>query len=83
VWNDAASRVEMHLVSGRAQAARVAGARVRFAAGETIWTESSYKYDRPRLDRLVREAGFEVARLWTDPDDRFWVAFLIVASPRE
>lgn len=76
VWNDGASRVEMHLVSTAAQTACVAGAPVTFAPGETIWTESSYKYDRPRLDRLVAEGGFRVERLWTDAGDRFWFAFL-------
>ena len=79
VWNDAASRIEMHLESVEPQVVTVAGERIAFAAGETIWTESSYKYDRPRLDRLVAEAGFALARLWTDAAERFWVAFLTVA----
>lgn len=70
------SRVEMHLVSRVAQVAHVAGARIAFEAGETIHTESSYKYDRARLDQLVAAAGFAVERLWTDDGDRFWVAFL-------
>ncbi len=55
----------------------VAGDRVAFARAETIWTESSYKYDEARLARLVSEGGFEVARLWTDAGARFWVAFLV------
>jgi dimethylhistidine N-methyltransferase len=80
VWNDGASRVEMHLVSTVEQRVRVAGESFHFAAGETIWTESSYKYDRPRLDALASAAGFAVARLWTDPDDRFWVAALAVVG---
>lgn len=70
------SRVEMHLVSRVAQVAHVAGTRIAFEAGETIHTECSYKYDRPRLDQLVAAAGFAVERLWTDAEDRFWVAFL-------
>ena len=80
VWSDAPSRVEMHLVSERAQRARVAGRAIDFAAGETIWTESSYKYDEARLARLVAEGGFTVERLWTDDGDRFWVAFLVAAT---
>lgn len=79
VWSDRASRIEMHLVSAGAQTARVAGERVAFERGETIWTESSYKYDRPRLDRLVTEGGFCIERLWTDREERFWMAFLAVA----
>jgi uncharacterized SAM-dependent methyltransferase len=63
----------------RDQCARVGGVRVAFAAGETIHTECSYKYDRERLDALVRSAGFEVDTLWTDANDRFWVGFLTPA----
>src|SRR5262249_14885249 len=46
VWNAAASRVEMHLVSTRRQRVRVprASLEVELVEGETIWTESSYKY---------------------------------------
>jgi L-histidine N-alpha-methyltransferase len=79
VWNDAASRIEMHLVSLDRRTVHVAGEAIHFARGETIWTESSYKYDRDRLARLATEGGFEIARLWSDPDERFWVAFLTVA----
>jgi dimethylhistidine N-methyltransferase len=78
-WADAASRVEMHLVSTAAQTVHVAGEAVPFAAGESIWTESSYKYDRPRLARLVEAAGFSLTRLWTDAGGRFWVALLDAA----
>jgi L-histidine N-alpha-methyltransferase len=80
-FNEAESRVEMHLVSLVAQTVAVAGARIRFEAGETIWTESSYKYDRARLEALVSASGFTVTRLWTDAAARFWVAFLEVPIP--
>jgi dimethylhistidine N-methyltransferase len=75
-FNDEASRIEMHLVSREHQAIHVAGERIAFARGETIWTECSYKYDQARLDRLVSAAGFEITRLWTDDRSWFWVAFL-------
>jgi dimethylhistidine N-methyltransferase len=76
VWDDRASRVEMHLESLAPQTVQVAGKQFAIAEGETIWTESSYKYDRPRFDRLVAEGGFRVEQLWTDERERFWVAFL-------
>lgn len=78
-FNETASRVEMHLVSLDRQVVCVAGARIGFEAGETIWTESSYKYDRQMLELLVTSAGFRLTRLWTDAADRFWVVFLDAA----
>jgi dimethylhistidine N-methyltransferase len=75
-WNAAEGRVEMHLESVGAQIVHVGGERVRFASGETLWTESSYKYDGEALLRLVRDGGFSVARRWTDAADRFWVVYL-------
>ena len=73
VWNAEASRVEMHLVSERAQAFRVAaaGLDVRMAAGETIWTESSYKFEPAEVERRLDKAGFAVRAQWIDPDARF------------
>ena len=70
-------RVEMHLESLDDQIVHVAGVRLRFARGETIWTESSYKYDHARLRALAADAGFRVRRLWTDVRRQFWVAYLV------
>ena len=78
-FDEDASRVEMHLVSRARQVVHVAGARIAFEAGESIWTESSYKYDRESLDMLVTSAGFRITRLWTDPAEHFWVAYLDAA----
>jgi L-histidine N-alpha-methyltransferase len=77
-FNETASRVEMHLVSLADQTATLGDRTIRFERGETIWTESSYKYDARRLEELVAEAGFRIERLWTDPRDLFWVALLSV-----
>src|SRR5690606_4757935 len=41
-FNDVASRVEMHLVSTVSQLVTVAGERLVFERGESIWTEPSY-----------------------------------------
>lgn len=79
IFNDSASRVEMHIVSLDAQVVRVAGERISFEAGETIWTESSYKYDEDALETLVTSAGFRITRLWTDGAARFRVAYLDAA----
>jgi dimethylhistidine N-methyltransferase len=75
-FNSRASRVEMHLVSKIAQTVRVAGELIDFEKGESIWTESSYKYDRARLEELVETAGFRTRKRWTDSKKQFWVAYL-------
>ena len=79
-FDDEASRIEMHLESVGRQVVRVAGEEIAFDDGETIWTESSYKYDLERLERLVSAAGFRITRLWSDDASLFWVAFLSVAT---
>ncbi|HYC52794.1 MAG TPA: L-histidine N(alpha)-methyltransferase [Gemmatimonadaceae bacterium] len=70
-------RVEMHLESIADHDVQVAGSRIGFVRGETIWTESSYKYDCTRLNALTSSAGFEVSGIWTDAAQQFWVAFLV------
>lgn len=78
-FNDAASRIEMHLESVVDQQVEVAGVPVEFRRGETIHTECSYKYDRPFLEELVHTAGFEIGDLWTDEREWFWVGYLVTA----
>lgn len=70
-WNDAEGRIEMHLVSLRAQTIRVAGRRVGFAAGESIHTESSYKHTVDGFAALAERGGWRGVSLWTDPDRLF------------
>jgi len=75
-YNAEEGRVEMHLRSRRPQTICVGGEPIHFEEGETIWTESSYKYSRAALDRLIDESGFRLGKLWTDSSERFWVAYL-------
>jgi L-histidine N-alpha-methyltransferase len=73
VWNAEESRVEMHLVSTRRQHVHVPGAAIdaMFDAGETIWTESSYKYEPEAIASVLERAGFERVEQWLDTDARF------------
>jgi uncharacterized SAM-dependent methyltransferase len=48
-----------------------------FENGESIWTESSYKYTWSELRRIAASAGFTVERRWTDA--RSWFALLYLA----
>jgi len=71
VWNDAESRIEMHLVSRRQQSVSIAGQAVRFARGETIHTENSYKYTPERFGHIAAAAGWQCTQVWTDPAQLF------------
>ena len=66
VWNATESRIEMHLVSSRAQIVRVPAARleISFEAGDTIWTESSYKFRPQNVRNFLDRAGFAVLDQW-------------------
>jgi dimethylhistidine N-methyltransferase len=66
-WCESESRVEMHLVSLVDQVVRIAACDmdVEFAAGESIWTESSYKFDPAQLDDLAAACGFGPVARWT------------------
>lgn len=66
-------RVEMHLVSRRAQTLRVCGQGFSFAPGESIHTETSTKYGPDTLAETAREAGLDRVRRWTDADGLFAV----------
>jgi dimethylhistidine N-methyltransferase len=79
VWDEANSRIEMRLISQRAQTVRVAGRRFDFAAGEALVTEYSHKYSMDAFRRLAEGNGFRPARVWTDPDRLFSVQLLEVA----
>ncbi len=71
LWNDEESRIEMHLVSRKNQAVRVAGQWVRFERGETIHTENSYKHTAKRFIAIAGNAGWHCCSVWTDPERLF------------
>lgn len=76
-WNVREQAVEMHLVSMEAQTVSIDGRDFRFAAGETIHTESSRKYDIAGVERLAADCGWEVGEIWTDDATLFAVVGLV------
>ena len=73
VFNPDASRIEMHLVAREAQAVAVGSDTFTFAAGETIHTESSYKYTVATFRALAERAGWTWLEVWSDPEGLFSV----------
>ncbi len=68
VWNESASRIEMHLVSLRRQRVQVPASHLdlTFEEGEIIWTESSYKYQPDDVREMLCRAGFDELEYWTE-----------------
>lgn len=65
-FNDEHSRIEMHLEALEPIRVRWPAGERRFAAGERIHTENSYKYPLPAFTALLAQAGFSRAQAWTD-----------------
>jgi L-histidine Nalpha-methyltransferase len=70
LFNEAESRIEMHLQASNEQTVRWTGGERVFAAGERLHTENSYKWEPADFEGLLREAGFGPASHWTD--ERGW-----------
>ena len=75
-WAADDARIEMHLVANKSTAIVIDERRYEFQAGQTLWNESSHKYDLPRIESLAASAGLCVARTWSDEQDWFTIALL-------
>ncbi len=73
VYDRRYDRIEMHLVSAERQSVSLAGLdlTIEFAAGETILTEISRKFDLPGLRERFADASFAAIETWTDADRNF------------
>lgn len=75
-FNETESRIEMHLVSRCAQTVRVGDVEFRFARGERVHTENSYKYGLDQFRELATAAGLSVETVWCDANRLFSVQYL-------
>lgn len=74
-YNDQKGRIEMHLKSKVNQTVSVGDLNINFSENETIHTENSYKYTIDEFQELLRSAGFEPLRVWTDEENLFSVHY--------
>jgi dimethylhistidine N-methyltransferase len=72
LFNARELRIEMHLQARRDLRVGWPGGERRFAAGERMHTENSYKYRSEDFEALLRAAGFSAVTCWTDA--RRWFA---------
>lgn len=76
IWNDAGSRIEMHLESLNEQIVSIGERKFTFTTGETIHTEISRKFDLDSLTDLVAKTGWHLDQVWRDENDYFAVILL-------
>ncbi|MGH3979347.1 MAG: L-histidine N(alpha)-methyltransferase, partial [Pseudonocardiaceae bacterium] len=79
VWDAEREWIEMRLRADRTMTVRLPALdmQVHFEAGEELRTEISAKFRRDGLAAELDDAGFDPARWWTDPDDRFSLSLAI------
>jgi len=74
-YNETEGRIEMRLISSAMQTVNIGQKAVVFNKGEAILTEYSHKYTLGGFAAMAEQAGFEVARVWTDVGKLFSVQF--------
>ncbi len=70
IYNADERRIEMHLRSRIEQTVTIAAAEFgcHFREDETIWTESSHKFDADELPEIARANGYEPEAQWIDEE---------------
>lgn len=76
LYKEDESRIEMYLVSQKAQTVQIGEERFDFGDGERILTEYSHKYELRSFANIATQAGFTVQKAWTDPRKFFAVQYL-------
>ncbi|RBL80637.1 L-histidine N(alpha)-methyltransferase [Streptomyces cavourensis] len=66
LFNSEQSRIEMHLQTQRPVTVSWPGGERRFAAGERIHTENSYKFTPQAFTDLLHSAGYHDVEHWSD-----------------
>jgi dimethylhistidine N-methyltransferase len=80
IYNRERHRIEMYLISNKPQTVRIRGRSFAFRAGESIHTESSYKYSLERFTALATGSGWTPKASWTDSGKQFSVHALVAAE---
>src|ERR1700692_1523719 len=80
IYNRERHRIEMHLIAKKAQSVRMLGRNFTFRTGESIHTESSYKYSLDRFAALARGSGWTPRASWNDADNLFSVHELVASE---
>jgi L-histidine N-alpha-methyltransferase len=79
IYDEKEQRIEMHLRSLANQTVSMQrNFRITFQEGETIWTESSYKFRSEQVRSMSERAGFSCEAQWIDQEWPFAQSLLRV-----
>lgn len=81
-WNDAWSRIEMHLEATADLSFEISGRVVSMRQGETIHTENSHKYTPDQARVLLQASGWSPIAQWTDAAEDFLVVLVEASEHR-
>lgn len=73
VYNQAANRIEMYLVSKADQTVQIDNEKFRVGQGERICTEHSHKYTINGFAQMAADVGMTLRRQWMDDQQLFAV----------
>jgi dimethylhistidine N-methyltransferase len=79
-FNKDDSRIEMHLVSRIAQSVRLDQQAFNFAADESIFTESCYKYSRNHFLAMAHACNWTMQQVWQDQEESAFELFLLKST---
>ena len=74
-YNEQQGRIEMHLEARRDHVVHLGESERRFAKGQRIHTENSYKYRVAEFAALLDDAGFTSLRHWESADGGYYVFY--------
>ena len=76
-YNESAGRIEMRLLNSTLQTVNIGPQTFVINSGEGILTEYSHKYTLGGFAAVAEQAGFEVSRVWMDPEQLFSVQYCV------
>ena len=68
----------MHLVTMINHSVKIFDKKIDFKVGETIHTESSYKYTYKSFEQLIESAGYKIQNFFSDEKSFFGIFILKV-----
>ena len=82
-YNAPLQRIEMHLLSLKAQTVHLNGHAYAFHEGETLHTEYSHKFTIAGVQQAAQSAGLQTTAVWTDPHHLFGLIWLDIPHTQE